>query len=754
MLDLAGWAFNITFFKSISTHWVPMKVITAICLILSVTSLLFILRNPTNGKKNIIPKSAGLLIMLTGMISCYIHFNLILSGNEISITEAPFFQTFLAPDNRMALLTAINFTFIGTIIVLLSANKATLTNIAHSLILPVLIISYLIPVSYILGVHSLHAINNISVALNTGIAFCALSLAIVFIKTGSWLMSVFVSKNAGGRMARRLLPALLFLPVIIGWFRLYGERTNIFQSEVGVVLVALTYSVCFVFLTWVTARSVNKSDEKKRRSEEQLHESEIKFRSIFENSNDAIILLDAATGKYIDCNDITCKMSGYSKKEICEFKSGEFLSPPHKNEVRSNMDILNKTGKLRGETELITKEGTLLPIEFNASLLKIEDAQYMVSFIRDISERKQAEESLRASEAKLRGIMEATQESIWMFSITGEYLLGNPTALWRIGKSEKEIIGKNFTEILPYSLAQKRMGYLRKVVETATPIEFEDERDGINFLHNFYPLFDNGTNVIAVVSFSRDITERKKVELELENKNAKLLEINDTKDKFFKIIAHDMRNPFISLIGASELLYENAHKYDLEKISTLSKVLNDSAKSGFDMLLNLLEWAKSQAGSMVFVPEEIDLKSLIYKNLSSVVEIAASKKIDLNVEDGNGVNIRADKNMLETILRNLISNALKFTSKGGVVTVSSKNENGSVVISVKDTGMGIDNKNFDKLFRNDIKFSNPGTERECGSGLGLLLCKEFVEKHNGKIWVESEVEKGSTFHFSLGKCEN
>jgi signal transduction histidine kinase len=110
--------------------------------------------------------------------------------------------------------------------------------------------------------------------------------------------------------------------------------------------------------------------------------------------------------------------------------------------------------------------------------------------------------------------------------------------------------------------------------------------------------------------------------------------------------------------------------------------------------------------------------------------------------------------MLETILRNLIGNALKFTHKGGGVTVSSKRENGSVIISVKDSGIGIDKDNFDKLFRNDIKYSNPGTEREGGTGLGLLLCKEFVEKHGGKIWVESELEKGSTFSFSLERVEN
>lgn len=236
-------------------------------------------------------------------------------------------------------------------------------------------------------------------------------------------------------------------------------------------------------------------------------------------------------------------------------------------------------------------------------------------------------------------------------------------------------------------------------------------------------------------------------------KNAELVELNATKDKFFNIIAHDMKNPFISLIGASELLYENAAKYDSEKVSKFSKILYDSAKNGFDMLVNLLEWARSQSGSMVFDPEKINLKEMIKKVLSSCIDYACSKKVNLNFDIASNAEAYADKNMLETVLRNLVNNALKFTPKGGDVTVGTKNENGGITISVKDTGIGIKKSDFDKLFRTDIKFSNPGTEHEGGTGLGLLLCKEFIEKHGGNIRVESEEGKGSTFYFTLKNTE-
>lgn len=255
------------------------------------------------------------------------------------------------------------------------------------------------------------------------------------------------------------------------------------------------------------------------------------------------------------------------------------------------------------------------------------------------------------------------------------------------------------------------------------------------------------------LDFVWKVIELKRVESVLEEKNANLIEINAIKDTFFKIIAHDMKNPYISLLGASELLYENAHKYDINKIVTLSKLLNDSAKSGYDMLLNLLDWARSQAGSIMFHPEKINLRELTDKSFSNLIDFAFNKKINLNFDISSNIRVHADKNMLTTILRNLINNALKFTPKGGVVTVCSRNENDSVIIFVKDTGVGINQNDFDKLFRADIKYSQPGTDREGGTGLGLLLCKEFVEKHGGKIWVESEAKKGSIFYFNLKNKE-
>ncbi|MFA6924638.1 MAG: PAS domain S-box protein [Bacteroidales bacterium] len=373
-------------------------------------------------------------------------------------------------------------------------------------------------------------------------------------------------------------------------------------------------------------------------------------------------------------------------------------------------------------------------------------------------ERMLAEEMLANSEIRYRRLFETAKDGILILdAVSGTIVDVNPYLIDKLGYPYDAFLGKTIWDI----------GFFKDIVASKDnfiklqqndyiryenlPLETSDGHQiNVEFVSNVY--FVNNQKVIQCNI--RDITERKKFENELKEKNVELVESNATKDKFFKIIAHDMKNPYISLLGASELLYENAHKYDTNKIAKLTKVLNDSAKSGYDMLLNLLEWARSQAGSMIFQPEIINLKELIDKHLSNLVEYASNKKINLNFDISSNIQVYADKNMLNTILRNLINNALKFTSKGGIVTVSTKYINGSVIIFIKDTGVGIDNKDFDKLFRTDIKYSQQGTELEGGTGLGLLLCKEFVEKHGGKIWVESEVKKGSTFYFNLSDAEN
>ena len=253
----------------------------------------------------------------------------------------------------------------------------------------------------------------------------------------------------------------------------------------------------------------------------------------------------------------------------------------------------------------------------------------------------------------------------------------------------------------------------------------------------------------ANLRLMRELRERNLAEEALKKSEAKLIELNATKDKFFNIVAHDLKNPFTSLLGSTELLYENIHKMDTQTIIKLSRILNESAKSGYSILLNLLDWSRSQTGQIKFNPEKINLKDLVEENFADIYLFSTSKAININTDIKEDIFILADKNMLNTVLRNLLSNAVKFTHRNGSVHVSAKISENEVIISIEDTGTGISKENISKLFRLDSKYSVPGTDKETGTGLGLKLCKEFIEKMNGSIYVNSTENKGSEFVFSI-----
>ena len=248
---------------------------------------------------------------------------------------------------------------------------------------------------------------------------------------------------------------------------------------------------------------------------------------------------------------------------------------------------------------------------------------------------------------------------------------------------------------------------------------------------------------------NEELTEHYRAEEALKKSEAQLRELNATKDKFFNIVAHDLKNPFTSLLGSTELLFENIHKMDSEQIKKLALILNDSAKSGYAILQNLLDWSRSQTGLIKYNPENVNLKNLVDENISNLELFSTNKKIKLKSVIKNDIYIFVDKNMINTIIRNLLSNAVKFTPIGGKVEVSSVIDSKNITIKVKDSGIGISEDNLNKLFRIDIKYTRPGTEKEQGTGLGLKLSKEFVEMQGGKIWVKSKENIGSTFMFSI-----
>ena len=243
--------------------------------------------------------------------------------------------------------------------------------------------------------------------------------------------------------------------------------------------------------------------------------------------------------------------------------------------------------------------------------------------------------------------------------------------------------------------------------------------------------------------------ERKKARKELELSEKELKISNASKDKFFSIIAHDLKAPFHSLLGFSEMLCNSIQNKDFDEIKKVSHLIQTVSEQSYALLNNLLDWSQAKTDGIKYDPEIIDFNEMSIETIVYAKNIAKNKKIAFKMEIDKDIELFADRNMLNTILRNLMSNAIKYTPNDGAITITASIIDKKTQISIKDTGIGIAADDLKNLFKIEETISTPGLNQEKGTGLGLILCKDFVEKHQGEIWAESELDQGSTFSFTI-----
>ena len=256
-------------------------------------------------------------------------------------------------------------------------------------------------------------------------------------------------------------------------------------------------------------------------------------------------------------------------------------------------------------------------------------------------------------------------------------------------------------------------------------------------------------NVILEQQVKERTAELEAQKIELQQKNAQLRDANSGKDKFFSIISHDLRSPFSTLLGYAQRMTDSADALTKEQIVEYAFKLRAIAERSNGLLENLLSWARMQRGAMEYTPERFDLHDIALDISDLFFPKAEQKGIRLHSAIPPQTPAYADYSMITTVLRNLVSNALKFTSAGGEIQMSARRDGDAVEVAVTDTGAGMSEEGLSKIFRLDAQYTQTGTHGETGTGLGLLLCKEFVEKNHGRIWVESELGKGSAFKFTL-----
>jgi PAS domain S-box len=404
----------------------------------------------------------------------------------------------------------------------------------------------------------------------------------------------------------------------------------------------------------------------------------------------------------------------------------------------------------KGEFVNRKKNGELF-YEF-ATIKPIKNKQgEIISYLgikEDVTEHKKSEHALRESEKRFRSIFEMANAGIFFADQNGLIVMVNKAFQEMTGYNSDELLDIDFNqithpedrdhesellkELLFNEIKQYRIEK-RYVSKTGTIIWTDL---AVTVIH------DEKNNPISYVGVAKDITLRKEYEQKLEAMIA-------TKDKFFSIISHDIRNQFASLLGLTEIMKGSVNKKDSENLNKLIDLLHFSGRQAFEMLEDLLKWSRSQINRLELKKETINLFELTENVLLLLNNQANLKNIELVCNVNRNHIINADKQMISTVLRNLVNNAIKFTPNGGRIIVSGKVKTGKDIFSVKDNGVGMSPLIKDKIFRIDTRHSTPGTEKETGTGLGLILCKEFIDKHGGSIIVNSEEGLGSEFIISL-----
>jgi two-component system, sensor histidine kinase and response regulator len=495
-------------------------------------------------------------------------------------------------------------------------------------------------------------------------------------------------------------------------------------------------------------------------AENRLHQEQYLMNNLMNSVPDHIYFKDLES-RFIRVNLTQATKFGLADPDQIEGKTDfDFFSEEHAKQAYDDEQKILSTGEPVNKEERETwPDRSDTWVSTTKVPLRDSEGNIVGTFgiSRDITRQKKAEQELADERNLLRNLIDNMPDRIYAKDLNSRFIICNEALANRMGKTRVEaVIGKSDFDFLPHDLAEQFFQNEQEIIRTGQPlINHEESRGMIDGFPRWnlttkVPLRDRANNIIGIVGMGRDITDRKIAEEEIQLKNELLQTINAEKDKFFSILAHDLKGPLSAFLDATQILTEEIHKMSLDEIKDITISMKESASSIYGLLENLLEWSRLKRGRMEFSPERLFVKRKITDCTEILKESARKKDISLNFSVPDDLEVIADSHMFETIIRNLVSNAIKFTPKSGAIFISStKRPDNSTEIAVRDTGIGMSKELIGRLFMLNEKTNRSGTDGEPSTGLGLLLCKEFIEKQNGKIWVESEVGKGSTFYFSL-----
>ncbi len=496
-----------------------------------------------------------------------------------------------------------------------------------------------------------------------------------------------------------------------------------------------------------------------KQAEEALRVSERQYRDMFYKNTAVKLIIDPVSGEILNVNEAASKFYGYTVNRLEKMNINQ-INTLQAEQITSEMALALSERRKYFNFRHRLASGEVRDVEVYSGPIEYDGSTRLYSIVHDVTDRKRTQNLLTQMNWRLESIVESTHIGTWEWNIqTGETVFNE---LWA------QILGYSLDELAPVSIKTWEAQPHPEDLKNSTKVlerHFSGELPYYNFdfrmKHkdgHWIWIHDRGRVVtrtedgkpLIMFGTHTDITERKMVEETLRMNESELLRINAEKDKFFSIIAHDLRSPFNGFLGLTEIMAEGLPGMSMAEIQQMAVLIRKSATNLFSLLGNLLEWSRMQRGLMCVFPSSFLLMPKISESMLLVKDAADNKEIVISYAVPEDLKVFTDGNMLGGILRNLVTNAVKFTSKGGIILISAKSIPGNLVeISVRDTGIGMSKGLINDLFRLDVNTSRKGTDGEYSTGLGLMICKDFIEKNGGEFFIESEEGKGSDFKFTV-----
>ena len=500
--------------------------------------------------------------------------------------------------------------------------------------------------------------------------------------------------------------------------------------------------------------------EKKNRElfivQQELEYATSKYSKIYENSPNGFFTLDHE-GSILKINSTGADQLAAAKEFLIHKSLLNFVVAEHRPILEMHLEnVFNSKKRHTCEVKIERKNKSLFYalLESVPSLAAEGLSITCETAVSDITMLKVAEETIKESEARFQNMANTAPVLIWVTDSDALFTFVNNFWLQFTGRTIGQELGMGWLEGIFSDDLHAFMNIYQSASEAhlSFDAEFRLRRNDGQFRWvtcKGIPRFQSDGRFSGYIGSCIDINDQKDIEETILKLNEELKLLNSNKDKFFSIIAHDLKSPLSGVLGFTEILFEEYDELHDEEKKEFIEHSYSGAKNLMALLENLLEWSRVQIGSISFTPSQLHVESIVDEIFILFHQFAKTKNIKLEKKIDEGTNVFADKNMVTTILRNLVSNGIKFTNDGGVIEISAGVRDNKTFIVVKDSGIGITEENLKKLFRIDLSFSTPGTNKERGTGLGLLLCYELAQKNKGKISVESEVGKGTEFILTL-----